>query len=368
MNTTHTYSYWEQDSFFKPYDLVIVGAGIVGLSTALFYKKAHPGRRVAVVDKGFIPEGASTRNAGFACIGSIGEHLADLEKESEKGVKQRIKTRYEGLRLLRETLGDRPIGYEACGGYELFLNDELFARAADHIGLFNEWLAELVGEKEVYTTDSMNGCKVIRNRLEGALHPGKMMRELVRRASQNDVEIKWNSPVSSVSPEGEVVLEGGPELKAEKVLIAANGFVKNIIPEIPVKPARGLVLVTEKLKEQKWKGIFHHDRGFIYFRDLQGRLLLGGARNIDSERETTSDFGVNRTIRDYLLQFADDALGLEEGWKSEYEWSGIMGFSDSKSPIVEGVDDRRFIAAGLSGMGVAIGTAIGRKAAALLNQ
>ncbi|MDX1666868.1 MAG: FAD-dependent oxidoreductase, partial [Saprospiraceae bacterium] len=102
---SHTFSYWEQDSFLKSWDLIVIGAGIVGLSAAHFYLNSRPEARVLVLEKGFIPEGASTRNAGFACMGSIGEHLADLEKSSEQEVRQRIKRRYDGLQLLIGTLG-----------------------------------------------------------------------------------------------------------------------------------------------------------------------------------------------------------------------------------------------------------------------
>ena len=64
-----------------------------------------------MIDRGFYPIGASTRNAGFACIGSVGELMADLEIEIEEVVKQRIQDRYHGLLLLREVLGDDNIDY-----------------------------------------------------------------------------------------------------------------------------------------------------------------------------------------------------------------------------------------------------------------
>ena len=86
-------SYWERALYEQEYDLIVVGAGLTGQSVAHFFKKDHPDSRVLIIERGSFPIGASTRNAGFACIGTIGEHLADLEIESEEKVKTRIKER-----------------------------------------------------------------------------------------------------------------------------------------------------------------------------------------------------------------------------------------------------------------------------------
>lgn len=359
-------SYWEQDSFLKPYDLIVVGAGIVGLSSALFYKRKHPEARVAVLERGFLPQGASTRNAGFACVGSMGEHLADLETESEENIKKRIQRRYYGLELLKQTLGEEPIEYEACGGYEFFRSREEFERVSSQINRFNGWMDELLDEDDVYCSGELHGYPVIKNRLEGALHPGKMMQQLVQLVYKEGVEIRWNSPVNKVTEDGSVSLKNGPDLHADKILYAANGFVHKLLPDIEIKPARGLVLVTNELDNLTWKGIFHHDRGYIYFRNINNRLLIGGARNLDITHEETDQFGVNRMIKNYLINFISDVLNLPEEWTINHEWSGIMGFTPTKTPIIQQLDKRRYVAAGLSGMGIAIGMNVGTTAAELL--
>jgi glycine/D-amino acid oxidase-like deaminating enzyme len=139
-----------------------------------------------------------------------------------------------------------------------------------------------------------------------------------------------------------------------------------LLPELPIKPARGYVFVTNELNSLPWKGTFHHDRGYIYFRNIGNRLLIGGARNLAEVQETTDRFGINEKIRNHLIQFSREVLGLGEDWQIEHEWSGIMGFTESKSPILKRLDDHRFVAAGLSGMGVAIGTKIGKMASEML--
>ncbi|WP_372638268.1 NAD(P)/FAD-dependent oxidoreductase [Fodinibius sp.] len=361
-------SFWEQDIFARsgPYDLVIVGAGIVGLSSALFYKRDHPEAEVAVLERGARPLGASTRNAGFACVGSVGEHRADLRKESEAVVRQRIKRRYRGLRLLKETLGREPIGYEHCGGYELFRSGEQFERAAADLDRFNRWMEELLGEASVYERRELEGYPVIYNRLEGALHPGKMMRQLIRAVTGSGVEIRWSSPVEEVSPEGTVRVAGAPAVAASQVLLAVNGFSRRLLPSINIKPARGLVLVTDEQDYLPWQGTFHHDRGYVYFRNIGDRLLIGGARNLAFDEEETDRFGVNDQIRNYLVNFVSDVLLLPDGWSVDHQWSGIMGFTESKTPVVQQLDEYRYVAGGLSGMGIAIGMEVGRSAAKMI--
>ncbi len=359
-------SFWEQNSFLKSYNLIIVGAGIVGLSSALFYKQQHPEARVAVLERGFLPEGASTRNAGFACVGSIGEHLADMEKESEENIKKRIKRRYEGLQLLKKTLGEEAISYEHCGGFEFFRSEEEFQKVAPELDRFNKWMKELIDEADVYSTDKLQGYPVIRNRLEGALHPGKMMQTLAKEVNRVGVEIKWNSTVKEVTSDGRVRIKGDLELQADKILFAANGFVRRLLPNLEIKPARGLVIVTSEQEELPWQGIFHHDKGYIYFRNVGKRLLIGGARNLDIEGEETDQFGVNTVIQDHLEMFVSDVLQLPESWNIDYEWSGIMGFTPTKTPIVQELDEQRYVAAGLSGMGIAIGMEVGKTASVMI--
>jgi glycine/D-amino acid oxidase-like deaminating enzyme len=61
-------SLWEKQSFLE-YDVIVVGAGITGLSTAVSIKEKNPKISVLVVERGILPTGASTKNAGFACFG-----------------------------------------------------------------------------------------------------------------------------------------------------------------------------------------------------------------------------------------------------------------------------------------------------------
>ena len=117
-------SYWELKNWFTAIDYTIVGSGIVGLHTALRLRERFPAAKILVLEKGMLPQGASTKNAGFACFGSLSEILEDLKTHSEDDVVALIEKRWKGLQLLRKKLGDQAIDFKPHGGYELFLKED----------------------------------------------------------------------------------------------------------------------------------------------------------------------------------------------------------------------------------------------------
>jgi gamma-glutamylputrescine oxidase len=86
-------SYWERKTWLANIDFAIIGSGIVGLNCALSLRKKFPKSKIVIFEKGMLPSGASTKNAGFACYGSLSEILDDLDSHSEEEVISIIKNR-----------------------------------------------------------------------------------------------------------------------------------------------------------------------------------------------------------------------------------------------------------------------------------
>jgi glycine/D-amino acid oxidase-like deaminating enzyme len=126
-------------------------------------------------------------------------------------------------------------------------------------------------------------------------------------------------------------------------------------------------MVSEPWTDIPWKGTFNYDRGYIYFRNVGNRLLLGGGRNEAVEEESVDQFGSNPVIKKYLRRFARETLQMPKEINFEHQWSGIMGFTPTKTPVIKRLDEHRVVAAGLSGMGIAIGMDVGKQAAGLLS-
>jgi glycine/D-amino acid oxidase-like deaminating enzyme len=158
------------------------------------------------------------------------------------------------------------------------------------------------------------------------------------------------------------------EFVGERVAICTNAFTQKLWPASPLEPGRGLILLSKPVAGGiPWKGGFHLDRGYVYFREVEGRLLLGGARNKDFEKEKTTEFEVNPTIKAHLERLAQEVIFPGRPLEWEMEWTGIMAFGSKKSPIIQQIGKKTAVAVRLGGMGVAIGWQVGKELSELLS-
>lgn len=373
------FSIWETSSFQGRPDVVVVGSGIVGLFTALFYKRQHPEHHVLVLEKGAFPIGASVKNAGFACFGSPSELLADMAREGEDKALQRVEERWKGLLDLRAELGDAAIGYLPCGGHEVYRTHDpqynLVASGFDHL---NDALKPIFGRQAYNWNDqgiASNGIggmdHMACTELEGGLDSGALMRSLLSKAQGEGVLVRSGTEVSQIE-EGpgrvEIRSAQGEHWNTSQVVLATNGYTSGILPSAGIRPARGQVLITEPIPGLRLHGTFHADEGYYYFRDLNGAVLLGGGRNLDVQGETTTEEGTSPRIQNALGTMLREVILPGVQFKVAKRWSGIMGFpNEGKSAVVARHGERTIVAAGLSGMGVALGIRVARKAAQLLD-
>ncbi len=371
------YSYWEQDSFWAPADYVVIGAGITGMAAALHLREKAPRARIVVLERGSFSRGASTRNAGFACIGSPTELLADLAIMPAGEVWELVARRWRGLVYLRRLLGDEAVRFVQAGGHEVFLqeDEEVYAHCLDVLPEFNEHLADITGMYPFFETarpvtrEIPAVRRAIAIRGEGQLHPGYMMQAFYRKAQSENIEIRFGVEVSNWEAGDRDVtihLAGGGRLRAARLLLATNGFASALVPDTDIRPARNLVLVTAPLTKLPWQGSFHYHQGYVYFRNIGRRVLIGGGRHLDKEGETTAAFGEPAAIRRYLEHFLAGILPPGAGVEITHVWSGIMGLGPDKVPRLRHLAPNVVLAAGLGGMGVALGSQLGSEAADLL--
>ena len=368
-------SFWEKDEFLK-YDAIIIGGGIVGLSTAISLKEKEPSWKVLVLEHGIFPTGASTKNAGFACFGSLTEILADLETMSRDEVFELVRLRWEGLSLLRKRLGDARMDYHNFGGYEILNKSQL--HLLSEMEEVNQLLYPLFG-KDVYHDGSENlshfgfnkarARGLIFNPFEAQIHTGKMMQGLASLARHLDVEVLTGTTVSSFQDHGsftEVLTEKGIKFQCKKLAVCTNAFAKDLIPIADLNPGRGVVLITKPIKNLRVKGTFHYDEGYYYFRNYQDRVLFGGGRNMDLEGENTAEFKIRDIILDKLKADLETLILPGQSFEIDHTWAGIMAFGKNKQPILKSHSQNVFLGLRLGGMGVAIGSKMGQDLARLM--
>ncbi|MCH6199315.1 FAD-binding oxidoreductase [Aquiflexum sp. LQ15W] len=359
-------SYWEKKHFVD-HDLIVIGGGIVGLSTSIQYKIRFPQAKVLVLERGIFPSGASSKNAGFACFGSLTEILDDLNHMSESEVVELVTKRYKGLLSIRCFFGDENLGYLHSYGLELLTDKETYAlKFLDKINqllapVFSEEIFEQVEDIRPFGfSDKVKA--VIRNKFEGELDSGKFLNSLWEKCQDLNIKILTGSVVLNIDMEGKKVFVQNPTGKneicfqADKIAVCTNAFTNLLLPGLDIQPGRGLVLVTKPIsKTVPLFGTFHYDKGYVYFRKVEDRILLGGGRNIDFEGERSLSMEVNPKIREYLIHILKEIILPDTKVELDLEWAGIMAFGKNKKPIVEMVGKNVGIAVRLGGMGVAIG-------------
>lgn len=367
-------SFWESESLLK-YEYIVIGSGIVGLQAAIRLKEIRPDKQVLVLERGILPTGASTRNAGFACFGSLSELADDRAIAGEEGIRELFFKRKAGIQLLRNQLGDEAIGFEANGSHELLEEHE--AGLLDYMDEFNRLLMDTDGQ-EVFTRADHKISEFGLNKatfkycvsanLEGCLHTGKLMAALLHEATLKGVRIITGARVDRWEEgNGQVIVCVEDDLRktiipfqAAQVLVCTNAFSKDFFPELDIVPGRGQVILTAPIPDLKLKGIYHFDHGYYYFRTLGDRILFGGGRNLDFRTEETTEMALNQEIIDMLIYHLQHNILPGRSVGIDMQWAGIMAFGKDKSPILHRHSDRVFGAFRLGGMGVALGTQIAK--------
>lgn len=361
------FSYWEYEQLDFSQSAVILGGGITGISCAIELKVKNPRRNVVVVDRSMPPSGASTKNGGFVCFGSISEIQDDLRSMSLDQISTITKMRWNGAKRLMSRLNDEELGYRHSGGYEYFSKDNF--PSVDMIKQCNELMESATGVNSYFTIATQKrypgfNSKCIEMRSEGKIQPFLMMKNLYRKAAQlgiNFVTIK----VDSVDLEARIlrIANSHTPMPYDELFIATNGFANRLLKIENIYPARNIVLMTEEIDHLEEMGTCHFDSGYYYFRSHGKRVLLGGARNLAPKEETTDQFGLNPKIQNELLRFLKEEMGLDA--KPSIWWSGILGMGSSKAPILKSLNQHTHIGVRLGGMGVAIGSELGRQLADL---
>lgn len=367
-----TSSIW--DDVLLSADFVVIGGGIIGTSTAIELRERMPQASVMLVERDVVPAGASTRNAGFACVGSASEILHDVQTMGPTAAIDVIDRRRSGLALLRQRLGDAAMDYQDLGGHEIFtslhealasveelnhllrplFNADVFVRADDAIQRFG--FAEVTAM--MYTP------------FEGTIDSGRMMQALWTLAANLGVHMRTGVEVQGISGNRVAVrtIFGDRQIEAQRQIVIATNAADVTVAAAggsTVVPARGQIIVTEPIDGLTLRGSFHYDDGYYYFRNVGQRVLLGGARNIDMQAEQTHHMGITDVIQERLEHVLRTIILPKQAVTIQRRWSGIMGFAPNKQPCVERVNAHTVRAFACNGMGVALGSAIAAEAATL---
>ena len=364
-------SIWEKSILAQKRDVIVIGAGIVGLKAAIEVKKAHPGWEVLIVERDLFGSAASSKNAGFACFGSVSEISADIEKYGEDATLSIIQRRRRGLKRLADEFGDK-VELDFAGGWEVFRNENAFVETIEKLDMINGLIGDEVFETRSIPFQSNLFNEAIFNQYEGQLNTGLFYQNLCSKAQSLDITILRGCFVRRIDVETGVLIctfdNQDIEMSARQIVVATNALAYEHIEQIDVVPVLNQVVVTCPIPDLEINGTFHMDHGYIYFRNLGNRILIGGGRHLFEQGEF-KDYLIQPEIQYYLLKLlSENILRNYSDLTIDESWSGILSGGEFRLPIIKRVSDRVVIGVRLGGMGVAIGLEVGTEVATHLKE
>lgn len=334
-------------------DVVIVGAGIAGLSVA--YALAREGARPIILERGGIAEAASGRNAGFILAG-VAENFAAACRRYGPAAAQRVwRVTVTNRRLLGAIVQRHRIDCDlAWNGSAQLAGDEA------EWDEMREGARALGADGARITLDAGTRSAVYEE--DGEMHPVRFVRGLADAAETLGARIHEGTNVVEVHADRVVARSG--TVRAPAVVVCTNAYSWHLLMDLRVAPVRGQILATAPLPTRVFPRPVYAHRGYRYWRQTRdGRVLVGGWRDTAMEIEVGEEAQPTDRIQRQL-----DAFLADRGIRAPvtHRWAGIMGFSHDHLPYIGRRRDGVYVHAGFTGHGNAFAIAGGEIVASLI--
>lgn len=353
-------------------DVVVIGAGVTGLSAAKTL--AEHGVDVCVIDMHHIGWGASGRNGGFCCLG--GSKAEDDEIDRIYGKEARLEFRSAeklAVQHVETFLNDHDIDVDRHSVGETALahrpKDKLDFENSIRAYEENYGFTPYVIEKQDLATKGFGGGPFyggLTIPVGFGLNPRKYVKGLANAAEKAGARIFEKTPVTKVEPVsgGWRVCSATDTIDARDVLFATNGYSAEAVPPWLAgryMPSQSTVLVTRPMSQieldaQGWTSDqMSYDTRYLlhYFRLMPDRRFLFGMRGGIRTGPEAERRARRRTRADFEKMFPE--------WRSvesEASWSGFVSLARRKMPFVGRVPDQTglWISMCYHGNGVAMGS------------
>jgi gamma-glutamylputrescine oxidase len=352
-------------------DVVIVGGGIAGLSTAYWLHQEDPSLEIVIVEKMQLGDGATGRNAGFITCGSV-EHFNRLVGKHGKSEAEQIwKFSEENLRLLKDHIikSDCPkIGFHQNGSFSLASTESEFTELKKSAELMREQQirVEVLGVQDIKqrlgVEHFVGGIKYLD---DGSVHPLLLLgllKERLLQAAGTKIHFVENAEVFAIENDpvgaGKVVRTKAGMFKCSLVVLATNGYSSLLHPYFKDKifPTRGQILATEPVPKFM-EGPCYANFVLDYFRQLPtGELVIGGFRQLQKDTELGYSDETSEVIQSALDQFIQHHIPTVKSAKITHRWTGVMGFSVDGQPLVGSLPDdpQTFFVGGFTAHGLGL--------------
>lgn len=357
-----TTSHWlRQHSFRTPdttTDVVVVGGGYVGLSTAYWLTELRPDLKVTVIERSFCGAGASGRNAGFLTMGSASFYKSLTLKWGEERAKAINQFAGESLELVHQHIlkSSPEIKYDRTTSMTLFQTEDQL----------KNWSSSQFNPESFHFGWHENEKlpKALQGKFHGAfetgpeykINPAQLLTSIKKHLESRKVNIVESNSAFELTADG--VQTETHVIKAKQVVLALNGYLPQFhkVFKDVIVPRRAQMLAVELEEEFECPSLYYDPPERVYWRKTQEKVLvIGGKRLLDEEGETGDFEKISPAIQKGLEQYLRDQLNLK--YKVINRWSGTMGFTEHELPLIGKVNAplETYIIGGFSGHGMGLG-------------
>jgi glycine/D-amino acid oxidase-like deaminating enzyme len=332
-------------------DLVVVGLGGSGL-TALLHA-AQRGLNVIGIDADRIAAGAAGRNGGLLLAG-----IADFHHNVRKdlGVTRATALYQHTLDEMDRIEATTPDAVSRIGALRIgeLRTGEDPAELSDTYEHRDALIADGFPVED-YAGDQGVGILIP---TDGTFHPAKRAVLLANLAQAAGAQIFTHSPAIKI--ESGVVTTNKGSIKAKHIIVAIDGNLGKALPELAndVQPTRLQMISTAPETNLSMKYAVYIRQGWDYWQQLpDGRIAIGGGRDLALEQEATDVVEPTQVMRDYQERLLK-SIGVTA--PVEHHWAAIVSYTDSGLPIVKEVQPGVWAVGAYSGTGNVVGALLSR--------
>jgi glycine/D-amino acid oxidase-like deaminating enzyme len=343
----------------KTYDVVIVGAGIVGAACA--DECARHGMSVAVVDCGVVGGGATGAGMGHIVVMDDSEAQFALTRYSQQ--------LWQDLRP--ELTGD--VEYEQCGTIWVAASEKEMQEVRRKEAYYRQRgipVAVLdsaaLQELEPNLRRGLIGGLLVPE--DGVLYPPCAARFLISRAQSRGAKTYFDSAVSQIG-KGTVRLADGREFSTGTAVNAAGAWSPSLTPGLEIKKRKGHLVITDR-----YPGFVRHqlvELGYLKSAHsiaedsvafnvqprITGQVLIGSSRQYDVAHKQADNAILVR-----MLQRAQEYMPGLGRMSSIRAWTGFRAATPDKLPLIGPWpgDPSIYLATGHEGLGITTSLATAR--------
>ncbi len=350
----------------QTYDIIIVGAGIVGAACAV--ECARAGLKTLVLDRGPVSGGTTAAGMGHIVVMDDSEAQFALTNYSR--------------RLWMELRPELPaeVEYDSCGTLWVAADGEELAEVWRKQAFYTERgvRVEVLDAEDIRSAEPnlrpglAGGLRVVE---DAVVYPPCAARFLLDQSKRHGAELRTSVTVHELLRDGGVRLADGSRISAGRCVSATGPWSPALTPGLPVRKRKGHLVITDRhpgfVRHQivelgYLKSAHSMGKDSVAF-NIQprqtGQMLIGSSRQFDAE-----DTAVDQPILERMLKRAIEYLPSLGRLSSIRVWTGHRAATPDKLPIIgpSAVGDRVWLATGHEGLGITTSLGTGRLLADLL--